>query len=81
MAFTFTGLVDYIDEQSFPMVTKALIGGRTASMLTPQLGVKGKTKINLMDVDVVMQDGSGCVWDASSGDINLTQREIDAQQV
>jgi len=63
------------------MVTKALIGGRTASMLTPQLGVKGKTKINLMDVDVTMQDGSDCTWDASSGDIDLTQREIDAQQV
>ena len=80
MAFTFTGLVDYIDEQNFPMVTKALIGGRTASLLTPQLGVKGKTKINLMDVDVVMQDGSGCAWNAS-GNIDLTQREIDAKQV
>ena len=62
------------------MVTKALIGGRTASLLTPQLGVKGKTKINLMDVDVVMQDGSGCAWNAS-GNIDLTQREIDAKQV
>ena len=81
MAFTFTGLVNYIDEQSFPMQTKALIGGRTASMLTPQLGVKGKTKINLMDVDVVMRDGSGCGWNAAGGNINLTQREIDAKQV
>ena len=80
MAFTFSGLTAYIDEQNFPMVTKALIGGRTASMLTPQLGVKGKTKINLLDVDVVMQDGSGCTWNAS-GDIALTQREIDAKQV
>jgi len=80
MAFTFTGLVDYIDEQSFPMVTKALIGGRTASMLTPQVGVAGKTKINLMDSDVVMQDGSGCAWNAD-GNIDLTQREIDAKQV
>jgi hypothetical protein len=60
------------------MVTKALIGGRTASMLTPQLGVKGKTKINLMDVDVTMQGGSGCTWNAI-GDIDLSQREIDAQ--
>lgn len=80
MALDFGVIVDYIDEQSFPMATKALIGGRTASMLTPQLGVKGKTKINLMDVDVTMQDGSGCAWNAS-GDIDLSQREIDAQQV
>jgi hypothetical protein len=80
MALDLTGLTAYIDEQSFPMITKALIGGRTASMLTPQLGVKGKTKINLMDVDVVMQDGSGCAWNAD-GNIDLTQREIDAKQV
>lgn len=80
MALDLTGLTAYIDEQNFPMMTKALIGGRTASLLTPQLGVKGKTKINLMDVDVVMQDGSGCAWNAS-GNIDLTQREIDAKQV
>ena len=80
MALDLTGLTAYIDEQNFPMVTKALIGGRTASLLTPQLGVKGKTKINLMDVDVVMQDGSGCALNAS-GNIDLTQREIDAKQV
>jgi hypothetical protein len=76
----FGTLSAYIDEQNFPMVTKALIGGRTASMLTPQLGVAGKTKINLMDVDVVMQDGSGCAWNAD-GNIDLSQREIDAKQV
>lgn len=80
MALDLTGLTAYIDEQNFPMVTKSLIGGRTASMLTPQIGVKGKTKINLMDVDVVMQDGSGCAWNAS-GDVDLTQREIDAKLV
>ena len=80
MALDLTGLTAYIDEQNFPMVTKSLIGGRTASMLTPQIGVKGKTKINLMDVDVVMQDGSGCAWNAN-GDVDLTQREIDAKQV
>ena len=80
MALDLSTLTAYIDEQNFPMVTKALIGGRTASLLTPQMGVKGKTKINLLDVDVVMQDGSGCAWNAS-GNIDLTQREIDAKQV
>lgn len=82
MALDLATLTAYIDEQSFPAVTKALIGGRTASLLTPQLGVKGKTKINLMDVDVTMQDGSGCTFDASGdNDITFTQREIDAKQV
>lgn len=73
-------LQPYIEEQNFPLITKALIGGRTASMLTPQLGVKGATKINLMDTDVTMADGSGCGWSAN-GNITYTQREIDAKQV
>jgi len=82
MALDTSGLVAYIDEQNFPLITKSLIGGRTASMLTPQLGVKGKTKINLMDVDVTMKDGSGCAWDVTGdNDITYTQREIDAKQV
>ena len=80
MALDLTGLTAYIDEQSFPMVTRALLGSRTASMLTPQMGVAGKTKINLLEVDVNFQDGSGCAWNAS-GDVDLTQREIDAKQV
>jgi len=75
-----SGLVDYIEEQNFPLITKALAGGRTASMLTPQLGVKGKTKINLMDVDVTMQADSGCTFD-QSGNLTYTQREIDAKPV
>lgn len=49
-------------------------------MLTHQLGCKGKTKINLMDVDVNMQSGTGCTW-AADGDITYTQREIDAKNV
>lgn len=70
----------YVEQENFPLITKALIGGRTAAMLTPQLGVKGATKINLMDVDVNMQSGTGCTW-AEDGDITYTQREIDAKNV
>jgi hypothetical protein len=75
-----SGLVAYIEEQNFPLITKALAGGRTASMLTPQLGVKGKTKINLMDVDVTMQADSGCTF-VADGNLTYTQREIDAKAV
>ncbi len=81
MGFDVSGLVTpYIEQENFPLITKALAGGRTASMITPQLGVKGKTKINLMDVDVNMSADSGCTWD-ESGDITYTQREIDAKPV
>ena len=80
MALDLSALTAYIDEQQFDMATAALIGGRTAGFLTPQIGVKGETKINKMDVDVTMQDGSGCAWNAS-GDATFTQETIDAKQV
>ena len=80
MALDLSALTAYIDEQNFELATAALIGGRTAGFLTPQVGVKGETKINKMDVDVTMQDGSGCAWNAS-GDATFTQETIDAKQV
>jgi len=80
MGFDVSGLAPYIEQENFPLITKALAGGRTASMLTPQLGVKGKTKINLMDTSVVMQADTGCTWD-QNGTITYSQREIDAKPV
>ena len=46
------------------------------SLVEKQVGVKGKSAINLADIDVTVQDGSGCAWN-ESGDITLTQRFID----
>jgi hypothetical protein len=80
MALDLSALTAYVDEQQFNLATAALVGGRTAGFLTPQLGVKGETKINKMDVDVTMQDGSGCAWNAL-GDATFTQETIDAKQV
>jgi len=76
MAFDVSGLTAFIEEQNFPLITAAVTGGRTASLMEKQVGVKGATKINLMDVDVNFQDGSGCAFNAD-GDITFTQREID----
>lgn len=80
MGFVTTGLVDFVQEQQFPLITKALAGGRTASMITPVLGVKGKTALNMMDVAVNMQADSGCTF-VESGDITYSQRMIDAKNV
>ena len=43
MALDLSALTAYIDEQNFELATAALIGGRTAGFLTPQVGVKGET--------------------------------------
>lgn len=81
MAFDTSGLSAYVEEQNFPLLTKALAGGRTAAMMTKQVGVKGTTAVNLMDVDVNMvADGATCEF-AGSGDVTFTQRNIEAKHV
>ena len=81
MAFDVLALSPFVNEQQFPLLTKALAGGRTAELMRKQLGVKGPTTVNLMDVDVNMaQAGATCSFSAD-GDVTFTQQTIDAKHV
>lgn len=71
-----SGLQAYIEEQNYPLIAKALTSSPTLALAQKQLNVKGKSAINLADIDVTFQDGSGCSF-AENGDITLTQRFID----
>lgn len=71
-----SGLQAYIEAQNFPLIAKALTSSPTMALAQKQVGVKGKSAINLADIDINFQDGSGCAWN-ESGDITLTQRFID----
>jgi hypothetical protein len=76
-----SSIAAYIEENNFPLLTKALAGGRTAEMMTKQVGVKGTTALNLMDVDVNMAAaGTTCSF-AASGDVTFSQRDIEAKHV
>lgn len=71
-----SGLQAYIEEQNYPLIAKALTSSPTLALAQKQLNVKGKSAINLADIDVTFEDGSGCSWQ-ENGDITLTQRFID----
>lgn len=71
-----SGLQAYIEEQNFPLIAKALTSSPTMALAQKQVGVKGRSAINLADIDINFQDGSGCAWN-EDGDITLTQRFID----
>jgi len=71
-----SGLQAYIEEQNFPLIAKALTSSPTMALAEKQLNLKGKSAINLADISVTFQDGSGCAFN-QSGDITLTQRFID----
>lgn len=74
MAFSIGTLANYTDEQRFPLIRKAVLSAKTASLLTLQAGVKSAAAINILESDAVFQ-ADGCGFNAS-GTTALTQRVI-----
>ena len=75
-AYVVSGLSAYIDEQRYPLLRKAILGGSSISKMAKQLGIKTKAKINYMNTDADFQDGSECGFNPS-GATEFTQREIE----
>jgi hypothetical protein len=75
MAFTFTGLTSYTDQERLPLITKAVFSARSAALFTKQVGIKFAAALNLMDTDAVLQGGDTCGY-TSSGTTAFTQRNI-----
>lgn len=77
MAVNFNGLTAYVDEQRYPLIKKAVLGGKTIGLINLQTGVKGAAAINLINVDPAIQEG-GCGFNAQ-GDAALSQRILDSK--
>ena len=75
MAFTFTGLNSYTDQERLPLITKAVFSARSAALFTKQVGIKFAAALNLMDTDAVLQGGDVCGY-TSSGTTTFSQRNI-----
>lgn len=77
MAINVSTLTEYVDEQRLPLISKAVLGSKSAKLFNLQTGVKYKSKINLLSTAVTFGDGSTCGFDAA-GTSTLSQREIEA---
>jgi hypothetical protein len=75
MAYSFTGLTSYTDQERLPLITKAVFSARSAALFTKQVGIKFAAALNLMDTDALIQGGDVCGY-ASSGTTAFTQRNI-----
>jgi len=75
MAFSFTGLTSYTDQERLPLITKAVFSAKSASLFTKQVGVKFAAALNLMDTDALIQSGDACGY-TSSGTTTFSQRVI-----
>jgi hypothetical protein len=75
MAFSFTGLTSYTDQERLPLITKAVFSAKSASLFTKQVGIKFAAALNLMDTDALIQSGDACGY-TSSGTTTFSQRNI-----
>lgn len=77
MAIIKTSLPAYV-EQDNTLISKAVLGAKSANLFTLQTDVKGDTALNLLVTDVTLQDGSACGF-TPDGNSTLSQRIINAK--
>lgn len=75
MSLDVSGLVAYVNEQSTDLLTATQIKSKTARFATKQTGVLSSAALQLVDTDMVLQDGAGCGYNAS-GSTPITQRAL-----
>ena len=80
MAVNLSSLSVYVDENKLDLIRKSVLGAKTIGYLNLQTGVKGKTKINLLETTVTFGDGATCGF-TDNATSKLSQREIDPASV
>lgn len=78
-----SGLTDFVKVNQDVLVKSIVLGdvkGDTIPALRKQLGVKTKERLNNLDVNTILQDGSECGFNAS-GSTNFSEREIETAQI
>lgn len=80
MAYNVSGLTDYVETNKEVLIKDAVLGsgikGETLPSLRKQLGVKTKERLNYMEVNPVLQDGSTCGFSAQGSTV-LTDRDVE----
>lgn len=79
MAFSVSTINDYVQANENSLIGKAVIGGKTASLLNLQTGVKDSAYLNLLTADPTLQAGA-CGWNPA-GTTTVTRRKIQTGQI
>ncbi|MCH9715728.1 MAG: hypothetical protein K0U52_01405 [Gammaproteobacteria bacterium] len=65
--FNLSGLTQYVDETSFELISKAVLGTNLASYVDVRAGLKGNSvAIPLLEDTFNVQNGNSCGWDANN---------------
>lgn len=80
MAYNVSGLTNYVETNKEVLIKDAVLGsgikGETLPMLRKQLGVKTTERLNYLDVNPVLQDGSTCGFSAQGSTV-LADRDVE----
>lgn len=60
-----TGITGYVCEHSEELLTKSMLGAKSASLFRLMPDVKGPTNLHLMDVNIAFGDGAACAFTAT----------------
>lgn len=75
-----SSLPAYVEQKRLPLISKAILGGKSARLFTLQTGIKSSAALNLIDTNVVFGDGKTCGW-AEAGATTLSQRILSTGQI
>lgn len=78
-----SGLTTYVETNKDVLIKSIVLGseaGDTIPNLRKQLNIKSKERLNYLDVDPVLQDGTGCGFSASGSTI-LSERDIEVAPI
>lgn len=76
--YTVTGLTNYVEVNKDVLIKDLVLGydkGDTISKMRKQLGIKGTERLNYLEADPVLQDGTGCGFSAQGSTV-FTERDI-----
>lgn len=74
-SYNVQNLPNYVDQVRPDLIAKTVIGAKSAGLFTLQTGVKGPTALNLINSNIVFDDGATCGWN-EAGATSLTQRVL-----
>ena len=70
-------IVGYVEQHNLPLLSKSILGATSTQYFNIMTGVKGTSKLNILDADPSLQCGDSCGFNPDN-ETTFTQREIKA---
>lgn len=80
MSFSLTGLTSYVNQNTLPLMTKAVFGAKSIAMANKMVGLKGTSAINIMDTTAPFAYGVSCSF-SNNGTTTFSQRNIEVKHL